>query len=98
MVKKSKGSSPQDRWLENCAQMKGAFPHASAWWTQEDEFRELRFKARDDGTTLAIAKGFDSGGGETVCFGSGYGLVGAMMAVDAAIQGGNWRVDKPWKP
>lgn len=98
MVKKNAGASLQTRWIVNCDAVAGLFPHVSGWFTDEDSFRELRFKARDDGTTLAIAKGYDSDGSPVVCFGSGYGLVGAFMAIDAAMQGGNWKVDKPWQP
>lgn len=83
-------------WAAFVDQIHAVIPHASSWWGEEDGFRELRLKRRDDGSTLAIAKGYGPDGGEVVCFGSGYGVVGALMAIDAAIQGGAWRVDKPW--
>lgn len=73
-------------------------PHFASWYVDEESFGELRLKARDDGTTLAIAKGYGPDGGAVVCFGSGYGLIGALIAIDATIQGGRWRVDKPWQP
>lgn len=73
-------------------------PSFANWYEDEERFVELRLKARDDGTTLAIAKGFGPDGGPLVCFGSGYGLVGALIAVDATIQAGRWRDDPPWQP
>lgn len=73
-------------------------PHLASFLADEEDFLELRFKLRDDSTTLAIAKGFDGSGGPVVCFAQGYGVIGALMAIDAAIQGNNWREDKPWRP
>ena len=73
-------------------------PHLQAWLDSYDDFSELRIKARDDGTVLGIAKGYDSNGGPVVCFGVGYDGVAALLALDRAINGGNWRVDKPWSP
>lgn len=64
--------------------------------SNEGSFVELRVKARNDGTTLTILKVDGPDGGPLVCFGSGYGAAGALMAIDATIQGGRWRADKPW--
>lgn len=78
--------------------LKEQLPHLFAVLDNEQDFIELRVKARDDGSTLAILKRYDAEGGPVVCFGNGYGCVGALMAIDATIQGGSWRVDKPWDP
>lgn len=86
----------QERWVALSDSLSRYAPHLSGWLATEDEVREIRFKWRDDGTCLAIAKGYGSDGGETVCFGAGYGFSGAVLAVDRSIQGGNWRADKPW--
>jgi hypothetical protein len=73
-------------------------PHLASWSADEESYRELRIQLRDDGTMLVIAKGFGTDGGPVVCFGVGYGLSGAMLAIDRTIQGGNWKFDKPWSP
>lgn len=73
-----------------------AVPHLSSWMGDEDQFIELRIKLKDDGSCLAVAKGYGPDGGKLVCFGVGYGVLGACFAIDRTIQGGNWRVDKPW--
>ena len=97
MARKRKGKTPSDRWGELQDGHRDLIPHVSAWWDDTSSFREVRIKARDDGTHLAIAKGYGPDGGEVVCFGSGYGVEGALMALDSSLQGGNWKVDKPWQ-
>lgn len=87
-----------EKWTALVADIKRATPSVLAFLLDPNEFTEVRFKVRDDGTVLAIAKGLDSSGGPVVCFGVGYDFVLALMALDASIQGDNWRVDKPWKP
>lgn len=96
MPKKSSGNRALERWTEFSDELHRRVPHLSAWYGEEESFSELRIKAKADGTMLAIAKGFGPDGGPVVCFGSGYGLVACLMAIDATIQGGHWRVDKPW--
>lgn len=96
MAKKSASGRSAERWAELGDEIHQRLPHLYAWLVDEDDFAELRLKARPDGTTLAIAKGYGTDGGPVVCFGSGYGAVGALMAIDATIQGGRWREDKPW--
>lgn len=92
----NRGNSPAERWVATSDGLREAFPHLSAWYNDVDEFLELRIKAREDSTYLAIAKGVDGKGGPVVCFGVGYDVAGALMSVDATIQGGHWKVDKPW--
>lgn len=94
--KKSKETANQ-RWLTLVSQFQLNFPHIASYLFEEEEFRELRIKVMSDGVRLAIAKRFGSDGGPEVCFGSGYDPMLALMALDAAIQGGNWRFDKPWQ-
>lgn len=91
-------NSQVDRWVRLSDQIKKEVPQVSSWLFSTTDFVEVRFKARDDGTVLGIAKGYDSSGGPIVCFGVGYDVVLALMALDATIAGGHWRVDKPWKP
>lgn len=93
MRKKKRGAV---LWAQLEDQLRAAMPHLVSFWLEEEDFREVRFKLKVDGTVLAIAKGYDSDGGEVICFGSGYGVVGSMLALDRSLQGGNWRVDKPW--
>lgn len=90
--------SQAERWTRLAVQFRKDFPHLGRWCDDTAEFSELRIKVRDDGTTLAIAKGYSSDGGPVVCFGVGYDLILSLMALDASIQGDNWRFDKPWAP
>lgn len=98
MSKKSGKPTRAEQWAAFDEKLRGAVPHLSAWWDDADEFVEIRVKARPDGTYLAVAKGYGSDGGPVVCFGVGYGVSAALMAIDSTIQGGSWRVDKPWSP
>ncbi len=68
------------------------------WKQRREDVVVIRLKARDDGTILAIIKGYDDSGGPVVAFGVGYDMVLALMAADSTIQGGFWKVDKPWTP
>lgn len=96
MATKSQGRSGQERWLNINGYLKQNLSHLLAWAGRVEDFSEIRLKARDDGTILAIAKGYGSDGAPVVLFGSGYDIVLALIALDGAIQGGKWRVDKPW--
>lgn len=98
MAKNRKKNSSQERWLSIDECMREYAPHLSAWWNDDEEFSELRLKARPDGTTLAIAKGYGGDGGPVVCFGVGYGVPAALLAIDGTINGGRWKVDEPWQP
>lgn len=86
----------QAQWSRFHGKVKGEIPTVVGWFDDRDDFRELRLKARDDGTILAVAKGYDSNGGMVVSFGVGYDVVTSLMALDGVIQSGAWRVDKPW--
>jgi hypothetical protein len=55
------------------------------------------FKTRPDGTVLAVAKGYGTDGGPTVCFGVGYDMVLCLMALESTIAGNHWKEDKPWE-
>lgn len=72
------------------------FPHLLAVLLEEREFIELRVKARDDGTTLSIVKKYGPDGKPIVCFGVGYGVVGSLLGIDASINAGAWKNDRPW--
>lgn len=97
-MSKMRGNSSQvTAWVEFNEEFTARVPHLAAWFGDTLAFVELRLMARDDGTTLAVAKGYDSDGGPVVCFGVGYGLVAAVMAIDATMNGGRWRVDTPWE-
>ncbi len=85
-------------WVDLDDLFKGLLPHLRAVLIDESDFVELRLKAKPDGTTLAILKKYDMSGGPVVCFGSGYGVFGSMLAINGTIAAGNWKVDKPWQP
>jgi hypothetical protein len=93
-----KNESSVERWVRLVDDLRAAVPHVMGWLTSVDDFKEIRIKAREDGTCLAIAKGYGSDGGPIVAFGVGYDAVLALMALDATLQGGHWRKDKPWQP
>jgi hypothetical protein len=73
-------------------------PQLTSVLRNEEDFISLLVKLCDDGTTLAILKRYGPDGGPMVCFGSGYGVAGCLVAIDATIAAGKWRVDKPWRP
>lgn len=89
-----RGKSPSERLLIISGEIKAGLPQLYGWWENETDFTEVRVKARDDGSMLAIAKGFDSDGSPVVAFGVGYGVVASLMALNATITGGHWKVDK----
>lgn len=98
MPTKSDDNHTLVRWgkLDNAG--RELFPHLRSFLVSNGDFAEFRLKARDDGTILAIAKGYDASGTSVVCFGVGYDPFLAILACDQTIQGGHWRVDKPWAP
>jgi hypothetical protein len=96
MSKKKSKDSLVDRWLAFNERLEQEIPHLSACWSDFDEFREIRIMVKPDATVLGMVKGYGSDGGLTICFGTGYGVVATLMALDSSIQGGNWKVDKPW--
>lgn len=98
MPSKKKGKNAVESWTRVSALFSIEAPHLHGWLQDVESFSELRIKARDDGTFLAILKGFGRDGGPVVCFGVGYDVVLALLAVDSTIASGGWRVDKPWSP
>lgn len=86
-----------ERWTRIEKQFRIDFPHLSGFSLGSDDFSELRCKARDDGTVLALVKGFGPDGGKVIAFGVGYDVILALMALDSTVQGGHWRIDKPWE-
>jgi len=63
-----------------------------------DRLCDLRVKVRDDGTWIAIGKGYGNDGGPVVAFGSGYDALSALQGLEGALAANKWRVDKPWSP
>lgn len=98
MPKKKSENKQMDRWQQVDAFLRLQIPHFMAWQGSQADFNSVKFLARDDGTTLAVAKGYAADGSPVVCFGVGYGMVMALMALDGTMQGDGWRVDRPWSP
>lgn len=71
-------------------------PQLYAWLTDDESFERLSVKRRDDGSFIAVAKGYDSKGGPVVAFGSGLDVFSCLQGLQGAITAGNWREDKPW--
>lgn len=91
-------NSIRERWLELDASVKNNVPQLYSVLTDEVDFIELRLKIRDDRTVLGILKRYGSDGAPMVCFGSGYGVTGALVGLEGTIAAGKWRLDKPWNP
>lgn len=98
MAARKKNEGINQRWARTVETLSELFPNLSTVFAEESDFIELRLKARDDATTLAVLKRYGHDGRPMVCFGVGYGVVAAFMAVDATVEADNWRPDKPWKP
>ena len=97
MPRKTASESPVYAWEQIVTYLSKQLPHLSSVLNDAGEFRGLSVVARDDGTCLAMVKGYSADGGLTICFGIGYDTVLALMAVDRTIQGGHWKVDKPYE-
>lgn len=90
----SKKNSKQTRWVELAEELQKRLPNLAAVYNDPGVFRGLSVNARDDGTLLAIVRGYGPDGGPVVCFGNGYDIAAALLAVDASLQGGHWKADK----
>jgi hypothetical protein len=91
-------NSPLRKLTELDEQFKVALPQLRSVLLDEEDFIGLNIKNKADGSTLAVVKRYDADGTPMVCFGVGYGFFGALYGANQAIQGNNWRVDKPWRP
>lgn len=96
MARKLKNTTLAERWVGLGEDIRGRVPHLNGVLVDEESFIEIRVKVRPDGTCLAILKRFGADGTPMVCFGSGYGVIGAFIAIDGTVQAGNWKVEKPW--
>lgn len=96
MARKTKKNNRSSAWLALDQVIKNEVPHLAAVLADEEDFISFHIKMRDDGSVIGVLKRFGSDGGKLVCFGSSYTVSGCFVAVDATIQGGNWKVDKPW--
>lgn len=98
MANRRKKDSRSLRWVDLAKSLESSLPHLAGWYGDLDDFNELRIKTSPDGTILTVAKGYMGDGTPSVCFGVGYDVAAALLAIDATIGGGRWRKDKPWKP
>jgi nucleoid-associated protein YejK len=73
----------QARWVQLEEALSQTVPQVFSILANEDDFISLYAKIRDDRTTLLVLKRYGSDGGPTVCFGSGYGVAGAFLALEA---------------
>lgn len=58
----------------------------------------LSFRCRGPGDWIGVCKRQGDGDEPEVVFGSAFDFVSAVVAVNAAMQAGKWRVDEPWTP
>lgn len=98
MARNNSKKNGQRRWAVLDDALRDGVPHLSGVLNDEENFVSLLLKARDDGTCLAVLKKYSGDGTPLVCFGSAYSVSGCMVAIDATINGGNWKTDKPWQP
>lgn len=96
MATNKRKRSGASKWTELSGTLQACVPHLQGVLADEEGFIELRLKMRDDMTVLAVLKRYGPDGGPMVCFGSGYGVSGALMAIDGTVNAGDWRVDRPW--
>lgn len=96
-TKKRKNLQSQS-WIAISNTFLKEIPHIRAYLEGIEDFRELRIKVQHDGTMLGILKAWSSDGTPIVCFGSGYDTAACLVALNATVNGGNWRDDPPWKP
>lgn len=96
MVRTSKNDSGMRRWLELEESLTDNIPQVMSVLNNEHDFISIYIKLKEDGTCLGVLKRYGSDGGPQVCFGSGYGVSGCFVALEASIAGNNWRQDKPW--
>lgn len=94
----SKKLAASERFAVLGSQLGTLLPHLNGVLSDETDFISLQIKLRPDGTCLAVLKKYGDDGRPLVLFGSGYGVPGALMGTDSAVQGGRWRPDKPFKP
>lgn len=93
----SKRSNASDRILGLDKALRDYVAHVASYLGDEETFVSLYFKHQDDGTVLAVAKRYGPDGGPQVCFGGGYGVIGAMLSLNATIASDNWKTDKPYR-
>lgn len=96
MSKKSRGSDPGSRLAKLDKALWDNVPHLASVLTDEDHFISVLCRQQDDSTYLMVLKRYGPDGGPMVCFGGGYGVAGAFMALNATIASDRWRVDTPW--
>jgi hypothetical protein len=97
VASKNKKSSGQEAWARLDDTLSTTAPQLYSVLRDEEDFISLRLLLRDDRTVLAVLKKYGSDGGKLVCFGSGYGVSGALIAVNSTIAANAWKVDKPYK-
>lgn len=66
--------------------------------TAEDDAVSVTFKCRGPGDWIGVCKRVGDDGGPEVVFGTAFDFVSCVMAVNAAMQGNRWKVDRPWAP
>lgn len=86
--------SEVERFIAFDDMLRGALPQLHGFLTDEESYRGLSIRPRDDGTFLAIAMGTSSDGVPVVCFGQGYGASGALFGLDLSLGAGSWKKDK----
>lgn len=96
VLRNNGNGSLSKRWTREVERLQAAFPQVTAFWDSREDFRELRLKARDDGTILAIAKAYGPDGTPMVAFGTGYDIVSCLMGLEGTLASSRWRVDKPY--
>lgn len=90
--------SELERFTALSEALTAAVPQLAAVLTDPEDFRAIHLKRQPDGGILAVLKAYGPDGGEVVCFGSGYGVVGAFMSINGTVTAGRWRVDEPYSP
>lgn len=99
MSKKREDAEPGGRWGKLFTYMSANLSNLYHYAQRDYESMvEIRFKHRGGGDWLVIAKRDELEGTPEVLFAQGYDFIGAVLALDNALNAGNWKKDKPWKP
>lgn len=90
----AKKLSEIDRFIAFDDAIREHVPSLHRFLADEGDYRGLSIRPRDDGSFLAVAMGVSSDGVPVVCFGQGYGAIGALFGLERTIGAGKWKKDK----
>lgn len=97
-MSKKQGMNRADRFKYGEKWLREIATQVTALGMNDSDFLEYRFKRREDGTVLAIAKRIGDDGAPQVCFAQGWDWPTALFMLEESMAANAWRAEKPWKP